>query len=451
MQNTSHSPLSIRRIAAGATLALALAAPLSAHTAEGATSPDLCHVGVYRLASGGWVDVGTTSDGGMRWRLPDGRTGLLRVAAEGKIESTRGWTGAPDGTQVSFGGCEDGRIAFAGETGAKQAFEVVETTFEGAGGIKLAGRLVLPKGSGPVPVSVMVHGSEDYSARAHYFEPRAWPAEGVGVFVYDKRGTGGSEGKYTQDFHVLAEDAAAAAREARRLAGARVARLGFDGGSQAGWIVPLAATKVEVDYLVIRYGLAEGPLAEDRGETLRGLKDKGWGPDVLAKAARVTDATARVMVSRFTDFTELNGLREQWGGEPWWQDLEGEFTGLIAKTPEPAVRAIGPQQDNGTTWEHDPMPVLRQVTAPILWLIAGEDLEAPPEETKARLVGLAKEGRDITVLEFPDTDHGIREFETDDGKRVYTRYADGYYAAVLDFTRTGEATGTYGGARRLTP
>ncbi|MFA5503715.1 MAG: hypothetical protein WDA35_05000, partial [Bacilli bacterium] len=109
MQTTSISaPLSMRRIAAGAALALGLAAPLSAHTAGGAASPDPCHVGVYRLASGGWVDVGTTSDGGMRWRLPDGRTGLLRVAAEGKIESTRGWTGAPDGTQVSFGACEEG-------------------------------------------------------------------------------------------------------------------------------------------------------------------------------------------------------------------------------------------------------------------------------------------------------------------------------------------------------
>lgn len=439
----------LSRLSLAAVAALAALWPASGQAAE--PGPDRCHVGLYQLEGGGWVDVGAVSDGSLRWRLPDGRTGRLTLGADGAPVSAPGWTAAADGTQVRFGACADGRITFDGKAGTKAAFEVIDTTFAGAGGAVLAGRLVLPKGAGAVPVSVMVHGSEDYSARDFYFEPRAWPAEGVGVFVYDKRGTGGSQGTYTQDFHVLAEDAAAAAREARRLGGSRISRLGFDGASQGGWIAPLAATKVEVDYLVVRYGLAESPLAEDRGETLRGLKDKGYGPEVLAKAADVADATAKVVVSRFTDFDDLNALRAKWGAEPWWQDLEGEFTGMVAKAPEAAVRALGPRQDKGTTWEHDPMPVLRQIKAPILWLLAAEDLEAPPEETAARLVALAREGRPITVLEFPRTDHGVREFELVDGKRVYTRYADGYYRAVLDFTRTGQAPGPYGQARRLTP
>ena len=112
---------------------------------------------------------------------------------------------------------------------------------------------------------------------------------------------------------------------------------------------------------------------------------------------------------------------------------------------------IGPKEDRGTTWEHDPLPVLRDVSAPILWLIAGDDLSAPPEETTRRLVDLAQGGRRITVLEFPKTDHGLREFEVVHGKREYTRYADGYYRAVLDFTRTGKLREPYGAARRLTP
>jgi uncharacterized protein len=433
----------------------ALAAAVAAGPALGQAPPappaDRCHVGVYRLSDGALVDVAPTSDGALRWRTMDGRTGRLVHAADGGWTGTRGWGPSADDVAVSFGACADGRIAFDGKAGSRQDLEVRDTTFAGAGGTLLAGRLVLPRGGKAVPVSVLVHGSEDYSGREYYFEPRAWPAQGVGVFVYDKRGTGGSQGKYTQDFHVLSDDAAAAAREARRLGGRRVARLGFDGGSQAGWIIPLAATKVEVDYAVIRYGMAESPLAEDRGETLRGLKDKGYGPEVLAKAAQVTDATAKVVLSRFTDFSDLNALRAKWGGEPWWNDLDGEFTGQIAKAPEAAVRVIGPQQDKGATWEHDPMPVLRRLKTPILWLIAGDDLEAPPEETARRLVGLAREGRRITVLEFPKTDHGLREFDVVNGKRVYTRYADGYYRAVLDFTKTGKAAGNYGAASRLTP
>lgn len=415
-------------------------------------APDSCHVGVYRLADGALVDVAPVSDGSLRWRTMDGRTGRLTIRPDGALRNQRGWTGMVDGMAVSFGTCAEGKIAFAGKTGAKQDLEVRDTTFAGANGTVLAGRLVLPKGAKAVPVSVLVHGSENYSGREFYFEPRAWPAQGVGVFVYDKRGTGGSQGKYTQDFHVLSDDAAAAAREARRLGGKRVARLGFDGGSQGGWIAPLAATKVDVDYVIVRFGMAESPLAEDRGETLRGLKDKGYGPDVLTKAAQVTDATAKVMASKFKDgFVELNALKARWEAEPWWKDLEGEFTGQIAKAPEAAVRAIGPKMDQGTTWEFDPMPVLRSVKPPMLWILAGEDLEAPVEETRTRLVGLAKAGRPVTVIEFPNTDHGIRAFDVVEGKRRYTGYPDGYYRAVLDFARTGKAAGSYGTGQRLTP
>jgi hypothetical protein len=66
-------------------------------------------------------------------------------------------------------------------------------------------------------------------------------------------------------------------------------------------------------------------------------------------------------------------------------------------------------------------------------------------------VRLAQAGRPITILEFPNTDHGILEFETVDGERTRTRYADGYYRAVLDFTRDGGIQGPYGAAQALSP
>src|SRR3546814_5124285 len=93
------------------------------------------------------------------------------------------------------------------------------------------------------------------------------PAQGVGVFVYDKRGTGRSTGSYTQDFHLLAGDARAALVEALRLAGERAGRFGFHGGSQAGWVAPLAASKTpQAQFVLVGYGMATGPLAEDRSE-----------------------------------------------------------------------------------------------------------------------------------------------------------------------------------------
>lgn len=417
--------------------------------AQAAEQTGACHVGAYRLADGALIDVAPTKDA-LRWRLMDGRTGELRPGADGGWISRRGWSDQPDGTAVAFGACDEGRISFAGQTGQKLKFQVIDTTFQGDG-VKLAGRLVLPAGEGPVPISILVHGSEDYSGRDRYFEQRAWPANGVGIFVYDKRGTGQSEGKYTQDFRVLARDAAAAVAEARRLAGDRAGRVGLDGGSQGGWIAPLAASQTKVDYVIVRFGMAESALAEDRGEVMLGLKEKGYGEDVLAKARKVTDATGLIMASNFErGWDELDALRKAYGQEPWFKDVNGEFSGeILRRTREDAIQ-VGRATDVGTSWDYEPLPVLEKLNTPMLWILAGEDREAPVDETRRRLLALAKAGRPVSVLEFPKTDHGMVEFQAGPGgERTALRYAEGYFQADIDYAKTGALPGRYGSALRL--
>src|SRR5262249_39221854 len=156
---------------------------------------------------------------------------------------------------VRFPDCAAGRINFAGVSGERIAFDVKETTFQSRG-TKLVGRLVMPKGTAKVAVVVFVHGSENDSALDDWPLQRILPAEGVGMFVYDKRGTGRSGGTYTQDFNVLADDAVAAVRAARHLAGGRLSRIGYHGTSQGGWVAPIAANREPVDFVIVAYGLA---------------------------------------------------------------------------------------------------------------------------------------------------------------------------------------------------
>ena len=122
----------------------------------------------------------------------------------------------------------------------------------------------MPEGNGKVPVVVLVHGSEHDSALDSYALQRMFPAQGIGAFVYDKRGTGSSGGAYTQDFDVLAHDVVAAMKEAKRLAGARASRIGYQGGSEAGWVVPLAVNRAPVDFAIVCFGLAVTVLHEDQ-------------------------------------------------------------------------------------------------------------------------------------------------------------------------------------------
>ncbi|MGN6517010.1 MAG: alpha/beta hydrolase family protein [Rhizomicrobium sp.] len=222
-----------------------------------------CHVGSYRLQNGQAVDIGPSDGDTLRWRLWDGETGQLHPQKNGTWTSTYGWTGRPDGKIVSFSDCEKGEIAFDEESGVRIAFDVTNTSFE-SGGVKLAGRLVMPKGSGKVPVVVLIHGSEHDSALDFYYLQRMFPAQGIGAFVFDKRGTGVSGGKYTQDFNVLADDDIAAVARARELAGTRAGRVGYQGGSEAGWVIPIAVNKSPVDFAIIGFGLAVTVLEEDQ-------------------------------------------------------------------------------------------------------------------------------------------------------------------------------------------
>jgi pimeloyl-ACP methyl ester carboxylesterase len=427
-------------------VALLLCRPVEAHDKGGD-----CHVGIYQLRSGGDVDVGVTDGGRLRWRRKDGTSGVLTETADGSWTSTLGWTGRSDGKHVSFSDCGSGRITFEGVPGERIALDVTETTFEGAAA-RLAGRLVMPKGSGRVPIVVLIHGSEHNSALESYSLQRQLPADGIGVFVYDKRGTGESGGLYSQSYLLLANDAIAATHEAKRLAGNRAGKIGYQGGSQGGWVAPLAAKIEAVDFVIVGFGLAVSPIEEDREAIALDMTRQNYGPQVMDKAMQVADATAAIIRSGFRDgYEQLDALRAKYSGEPWFKHVHGDFSFFLLGTPEAEVRKQGPALLGNVSADYDPMPVLRNLNTRQLWILGEDDTEAPSAETARRLRGLIGQGKPITLAVFPHADHGIYEYETTaDGERLSTRNPEGYYRMMLDFIRNARTTGSYGNSKLVT-
>src|SRR5580693_474210 len=310
-------------------LAVAIAAMCLPPVAHAADTVGDCRIGAYRLTDGSLVDIGASDEDALRWRRFDGTTGKLHKTTDGSWSSTLGFTDKPDGKTVTFSDCAKGNISFNGINGRRIAFDVTESTFEGDG-VKLVGRLVLPKSAGQTPIVVLIHGSETDSARDFYPLQRLLPAEGVGAFVYDKRGTGASGGKYTQDFNLLANDAVAAMREARRLAGARAGRVGYQGGSEGGWVAPLAASRAPVDFVIVSFGLAVNVLQEDQEELALEMHLKGHSAEETAKALEVGRAAEAVAASRFTSgFAEFDAVRAKYKSQPWYKDVHGNFTYML--------------------------------------------------------------------------------------------------------------------------
>lgn len=338
-----------------------------------------------------------------------------------------------------------GEIHFNGLAGHRIDFEVHETVFH-SGDADLAGRLILPKGHGRVPIVVLVHGAEHTSARDSYALQRLLPAEGVGAFVYDKRGTGASAGTYTQDFVVLADDAVAALREARRIAGQRTGRSGYQGGSQGGWVAPLAATRVNVDFVIVSFGLAVSVIDEDQQEVALEMRLKGHDAKEISKALEVAGAAEAVIESAFTrGFEHFDEVRAKYRNEPWYKDVHGNYTYLLLPYSEAELRERGKAYVFGTPFRYDPMPTLRAVNAAQLWILGEDDLEAPSAETSRRIQSLIAEGRPITLAINPGAEHGMTEYETrPNGERVGTRYSPGYFRMMRDFARSGSLHGKYG-------
>jgi hypothetical protein len=413
---------------------------------SGESAGDDCQVGAYRFSDGAIIDIARSTDDTFRWRKFDGTTGVLHKKPAGSWTSTLGWTDRPDGHSASFTRCATGEIEFDGKKAHRIPFDTTDTAFEGRGGIKLAGRLVLPKGNNPVPIVVLVHGAEKESARESYALQRLLPAENVGAFVYDKRGTGGSEGKYTQDFDTLADDVVAAMREAKRIAGTRSARIGYQGGSQGGWVAPLAATRVPVDFVIVSFGLAVSVIDEDQQEVALEMRLKGHSEEEISKALEVASAAEAVFESGFTKgFERFDAVRAKYRNEPWYKDLHGNYTHFILPYTAAEIREKGKDFIFGTPFRYDPVSTLRAVKTPQLWILGEDDLAAPSAETSRRIKTLIAEGKPITLALFPHAEHGMTEYEvTPDGERISTRYAPGYFAMMRDFARTGQLSGTYG-------
>ena len=87
--------------------------------------------------------------------------------------------------------------------------------------------------------------------------------------------------------------------EARRLAAGRYTRSGFFGGSQGGWVAPLAATHVPADFVAVGFGLISSPQEEDRDQIITEMRELGYGEKDIGEATQLADAASRIAAIAF--------------------------------------------------------------------------------------------------------------------------------------------------------
>ena len=275
---------------------------------------------------------------------------------------------------------------FASLTG-RQTIHQVEVRFR-SGDATLSGTLTLPASRGPHAAIVFVAGSGETS-RAYLPDLQALLVRnGVAVLAYDKRGIAQSGGIYpgesptTSAVTTLARDAAAAVGFLAQQPDIDRARVGLAGHSEAGWIMPLAASRTPaVRFLVVFSGPAVTADETDLYQTLTGQGERPQG---------ASDAT------------------------------------IDAKVVAAGRSGV------------DPIPWIRKLHVPAVWLYGGRDQHVPSRLSVRRLEPVAREpGRDFSIRIFPNANHALVETKTGLTSEMLRsdRFAPGLFAFVREWLR----------------
>ena len=141
---------------------------------------------------------------------------------------------------------------------AQSDFTIQNVTFESQN-VSLTGSILIPKKI--FAAVVIVHGSDPVKREMKFAKRLA--KEGIAVLTYDKRGVGESEGVYvgpsvgtnnidTTNLNLLSHDANAAVNTFRTYLKDKKTPIGLVGFSQAGWIIPIAASKnPQIEFMVL--------------------------------------------------------------------------------------------------------------------------------------------------------------------------------------------------------
>jgi pimeloyl-ACP methyl ester carboxylesterase len=287
-----------------------------------------------------------------------------------------------------------------------------------SGDVSLAGTLWLPAVGEPA-AAVLMHPGSGPSDRYNdvFFPPiREHLLEsGFAVCSFDKRGVGGSTGRW-EDAAIVeqADDAlacVAALLEHEELA----APVGLFGYSQGGWVVIEAAGRGAPTFFVVSSsGPGVTPAAQERFAHHSYLSKTELTPDEIDDAMQFFDGVVEMARNRVS-FEDLRA-RIQRGCRP----AVYEKLDLTLFPDDPELWDFF-----GLILDYSPRPALERIRVPLLALFGGDDQIVPVDDSVAVYHEVVRSDL-LTLAVFPGADHRV---QTGDPPRM----ADGYLETLSSF------------------
>ncbi|HKN75999.1 MAG TPA: alpha/beta fold hydrolase [Candidatus Acidoferrum sp.] len=301
-------------------------------------------------------------------------------------------------------------------TTLEKSSETLDATEEAvhfaSGKITLAGTLLLPAGSGRHPAVVLFHGSG--AQQRDLFTARWFADQGIAALAYDKRGVGESTGNFRAvPFMDLCDDGLAAIEYLKSRKEIYAKRIGVWGLSQGGWLGPLAASRsADVSFVIA----VSGP-GVSTGEQMivyyaNELRTQGVPESDVREASAVRRDIWNYM-SNGNGYEKAKKELEQARTKGWFGKAKVQQDDSFGTLPTPAE--LSKQPAHSTQWfkqeaVYDPVPTLRALRVPALFLYGDKDqlIPVPESVTAIRRVLAEDDHHDFTIREFPNDDHQMR-------------------------------------------
>jgi dienelactone hydrolase len=281
-----------------------------------------------------------------------------------------------------------------------------------SGDITLAGTLVLPEGSQPHPAVVLLHGSGPQIR--DLFTARWFAAEGIAALAYDKRGVGESGGDFRKvPFMELCDDGLGAIKYLKSRKEIDARRIGVWGLSQGGWLGPLAASRsADVAFVIAVSGPGVSPGEQMIVYYANELREQGVGEGDVREASAVRRDIWSYMSSGL-GYEKTKAELDRARTKPWYNQARVQQDESFGPLPTPA--ALGKPVGRSAIWfkqeaVYDPVPALRALRVPALFLFGDHDQLIPVDESVAVIQRVLAEDkrRDFTIWVFPNVDHEMR-------------------------------------------
>ena len=230
---------------------------------------------------------------------------------------------------------------------------------------------------------------------------------GFASLAWDKPGVGGSGGDWRdQSLQDRAAEALAAVACLAAQEDVDPARIVLLGGSQGGWVAPLAASmSPTVAGVISLSGPGVSPYQQEAYRVEAMLRHAGVAEEQIAEAMAFFHHRA-TRLRRGDDLEEVLAEQLAHRDAPWYPALGDD--GVVEHLAFMA-----------RIYDYDPVPALERVTCPLLAIWGQRDIYVPVAASAERFAAaLGRAGNGSFRLEVvPDADHGLRLPATGDDER----------------------------------